>query len=150
MTTTDNAVTGNDDAAVTLTDVAPAISVVKTADPVSLPEPGGDVAFHVKVTNTSASSDPLRSDVAVDDMFGNLSTGRARAPVPPVTLRRVGRTTCSFTGAVAGNAGGTHMNVVTASGHDDDGQRGHRQRRRDGDVDGRGAGDHGDKTVGSR
>jgi len=53
-------VSAQDDATVTLTDSAPSIKVTKTADPVSLPEPGGSVTYTVKVENTSpASSDPL-------------------------------------------------------------------------------------------
>ncbi len=43
-----------DDATVTITDVASTINVVKTANPTSLPEPGGNVTFTVQVTNTSS------------------------------------------------------------------------------------------------
>ena len=112
-------VSGHDDATVALTDVAPSVSVVKTADPVSLPEPGGDVSFHVVVTNTSVSSDPVVITSLSDDVYGNLS-GKGTCPVVPVTLQKGETIDCSFTGAVAGNAGTSHTDVVTAQGHDDE------------------------------
>ena len=49
-----NPVSDEDDATVTITNVASSIVVTKTADPVSLPEPGGNASFDVKVENTSA------------------------------------------------------------------------------------------------
>ena len=45
-------VTDSDDATVTVTGVAPAITVTKTASPSTVPEPGGDVTFTVVVDNT--------------------------------------------------------------------------------------------------
>ena len=39
-----NPVSDEDDATVTITDVAASIQVTKTADPVSLPEPGGNAS----------------------------------------------------------------------------------------------------------
>ena len=42
-----------DSASVEVTDVAPTITVDKTADPTTLPEPGGTFTFKVKVTNGS-------------------------------------------------------------------------------------------------
>ena len=65
-------VSDDDDATVRITDVAPSISVVKTADPVSLPEPGGDVVFTVTVENKSVSSDPVTLTSLVDSLFGDL------------------------------------------------------------------------------
>ena len=51
-------VTDNDFAEVEITDIVPSIKVTKTADPVTLPEPG-PVEFTVEVENTSVSSDPV-------------------------------------------------------------------------------------------
>ena len=70
--------TDTDDATVTRTDVAPTITVDKTADPTTVSEFGGNVTFTVKVTNTVA--EPVTLDGAVDDQFGNLD-GRRRQPV---------------------------------------------------------------------
>ena len=120
----DDEVTGSATATVTLTDVAPSISVVKTADPVSLPEPGGDVSFRVVVTNTSvSSSDPVTITSLTDDVYGNL-VGQGTCPMladMPVTLAKGASIDCVFTGAVVGNAGESHKDIVTAVGHDDDG-----------------------------
>ena len=40
----------------TITDVGRSIEVTKTANPTSLPEPGGNVSFSVDVKNTSRST----------------------------------------------------------------------------------------------
>ena len=112
-------VSDDDDATVRITDVLPSISVEKSAVPGSLPEPGGDVQFHVVVTNTSVSSDPVVITSLTDDVYGELS-GKGTCPSVPVTLQKGETIDCSFTGAVAGNAGSTHTDVVTAQGHDDE------------------------------
>ena len=60
-----NPVSDEDDATVTITDLGSSILVTKTADPVSLPEPGGNASFSVTVKNTFCSRlghdhEPLR------------------------------------------------------------------------------------------
>ena len=52
-----NAATASDDATVSLTNVLSSLSVTKTPDPASLPEPGGDVDFTYTVTNDSSVDD---------------------------------------------------------------------------------------------
>jgi hypothetical protein len=42
-----------DDETVTVTDVEPTVELVKSADPIALPEPGGDFEFTLTITNTS-------------------------------------------------------------------------------------------------
>ena len=113
-----NPVSDEDDATVTITDVAATIVVTKTADPTSLPEPGGDVSFSVKVENTSAVDSVTITSLS-DDVYGNLD-GKGSCDVPQ-TIAAGGSYSCSFTGAVSGNAGSSHTDVVTASGTDDDG-----------------------------
>ena len=119
-------VSATDDAVVTLTDRTPAIVVTKTADPVSLPEPGGSVTYTVKVENASpASSDPLTLSSLVDDTFGNLvdDAGNAQISESTCVLGTIapGATyECSFKAQVVGNAGLVHEDTVTAKGHDDD------------------------------
>ena len=113
-----NPVSDEDDATVTITDVAATIVVTKTADPTSLPEPGGDVSFSVKVENTSAVDSVTITSLS-DDVYGNLD-GKGSCDAPQ-TIAAGGSYSCSFTGAVSGNAGSSHTDVVTASGTDDDG-----------------------------
>ena len=113
-----NPVSDEDDATVTITDVAATIVVTKTADPTSLPEPGGDASFSVKVENTSAVDSVTITSLS-DDVYGDLD-GKGSCDVPQ-TIAAGGSYSCSFTGAVSGNAGSSHTDVVTASGTDDDG-----------------------------
>ncbi|MCB0996004.1 MAG: hypothetical protein KDB21_12985, partial [Acidimicrobiales bacterium] len=49
-----------DDATVTVLDALPTVSVVKTASPLTVPEPGGEVSFSVTVTNTSPEAEPVQ------------------------------------------------------------------------------------------
>src|SRR5215204_5117417 len=119
-------VTDNDGADVDITDVAPSIDVTKTADPTSVPEPGGPVQFTVQVANTSLSTDPVTITSLVDDPDG-------AGPAGPIDLNGQGTCsvpqtiepgetyTCKFTRSIAGNAGDVKTDVVTALGHDDDG-----------------------------
>ncbi len=65
-------VTDNDDATVTLVNVAPTVGVVKTANPLTRPEPGGEFTFTVVVTNTGGESVTITS--LTDDVYGNLFT----------------------------------------------------------------------------
>ncbi|MCA1683894.1 MAG: DUF11 domain-containing protein, partial [Actinobacteria bacterium] len=112
-------VTDTDDAVVTLTDVLPSITVVKTADPLSRPEPGGDFNFTVVVTNTSI--EPIQLTSLNDNVYGNLD-GRGTCDVtpPPVLPANGGTYSCTFTGPFAGQAGASQTDIVTATGVDDD------------------------------
>ena len=115
-----NPVSGSDDATVTINDVQPAISVIKTADPIEVNEPGGNVSFNVLVTNNSVSSDPVTINTLVDNIHGNLN-GQGTCSVPQVIAGNGGTYSCSFTDVVAGNAGDIETDTVTASGADDEG-----------------------------
>ena len=64
----------------TYTDVAPAINIVKTVDPLTVLEDdhtGGNVTYTYKLTNTSPAGefDPLTITSLVDDKAGNILTG---------------------------------------------------------------------------
>ncbi|MBA2283727.1 MAG: hypothetical protein H0W25_21170 [Acidimicrobiia bacterium] len=101
-------------------DVGSSIAVAKEADTATVPEPGGSATFLVSVTNTS-SRDAVTITTLSDDVYGNLD-GRGTCDVTPaVTLAPGASYACAFSGVVAGNAGSTHTDVVTASGTDDDG-----------------------------
>ena len=92
--------------------------MTKSATPTSLPEPGGNATFDVTVKNTSAV-DSVTITSLIDNVYGNLD-GKGSCDVP-FNLAPGASYSCSFTGAVSGNAGSTHTDVVTASGTDDDG-----------------------------
>ena len=114
-----NTVSGNDDATATIVDRAPALSLTKTANPTQVLETGGNVTFAVVVRNDSlASSDPVTITTLTDDIYGSLN-GMGTCAVPQ-TIAAGGSYSCSFTGFVGGNAGGSQTDVVTASGTDDE------------------------------
>jgi hypothetical protein len=113
-----NAVSDDDDAMVEVTDVASAIEIVKTADPTSVDEPGGDVTFSLVVNNLS-SVDSVTIDTLTDSEYGGINGG-SECPVPQ-TIAAGDSYSCSFTRAVSGNAGDVVTNTATASGNDDDG-----------------------------
>ena len=99
-------------------DTPSSILVTKTADPVSVPEPGGNVSFSVSVKNTSAVDSVTITSLS-DNVYGDLD-GKGTCDVPQ-TIAAGATYSCSFSGAVSGNAGSSHTDVVTASGTDDDG-----------------------------
>ena len=113
-----NAVSDSDDATVTITNVPSSIAVTKSASPVSIQEPGGTVTFAVSVKNTSAVDSVTITSLS-DNIYGNLD-GKGTCDVPQ-TLAPGASYNCSFTGAVSGAPGSSHVDVVTASGTDDDG-----------------------------
>ncbi len=113
-----NSDTASDDATVTFTDVLPDITVLKTGDPVAVPETGGLVEFTFRVTNNSLEAAAITA--LTDDKFGIL-TGDADCKVGTVLA---GGAYCAFDatfGIPAGDFPGTHVNVFTATVTDGDG-----------------------------
>ena len=89
------------------------IVVQKDGNPTSMPEPGGDAQFTVRVSNGSGVDVNL---IALDDdKFGNLD-GKGTCQVPQVLTAGGGSYTCTFTGAVSGTPTTPHVNTVTATG----------------------------------
>jgi hypothetical protein len=111
--------TDDDDAVVTITDIPPVITVVKTATPLVRNEPGGSFTFDVLITNTGTET--VTIDTLTDDVYGNLN-GRGTCQVGAV-LQPAGTYRCSFNGDFFGNAGASQTDTVTASGVDNDGTR---------------------------
>jgi uncharacterized repeat protein (TIGR01451 family) len=116
-------VTASDDASVGIADVAPTITLAKTATPSSVPEPGGPVSYSLTLTNTSVEpvtithlTDQVGTDPAVDVTGIDGSTCHL-----PHTVALGGTYSCAFTLAVAGDAGAMVTDVVTATATDDDG-----------------------------
>jgi hypothetical protein len=119
-----NTDTEEDDATVTFSDVAPTISIVKTASPTSVPETGGSVTFSVLVTNTGAEAVTL--DSLRDDVFGDVADGSNTA-ISNTTCSLTqslpasgGSYSCSFTATISGQQGTVHVNDLLAAATDDD------------------------------
>jgi len=112
-------VQASDEATVLITNVPSAIEVTKTARPFWLMYPGGEVTYSFTVKNVSPV-DVVTIDRLIDSIYGDLN-GKGTCRVPQ-RLSVGGSFSCSFATYVSGEAGQRHVNTVTASGVDDDGQ----------------------------
>jgi uncharacterized repeat protein (TIGR01451 family) len=119
-----NAVSDSDDATVTITNLASAITVTKTANP-TVVQDSGPVAFTVVVRNDSAV-DTVYIQALTDSIYGNLNPrgtcsledGVDEGPAGSRRILPSASYTCTFTETVSR----TETNVVTAVGVDDDEQ----------------------------
>lgn len=116
----DNQISGSDDASVAILDVVPVISVVKTAVPIEVLEPGGDVTFTVVVNNDSVATDSVTIDTLEDNIYGDLTAVENSTCNVSQTIPAADSYTCLFTVRVEGNAGYLETDTVTASGVDDE------------------------------
>lgn len=111
----------DDSADVTFNDVLPLITVVKTADPTTVPAPSAPTTYFITVTNLSTEAVTLNS--LDDDIYGDLN-GQGDCTVPQA-LAASGETgdsySCSFVAPVDAFFGETLTDVVTATAVDDDG-----------------------------
>ena len=116
-------VSDSDTADVRITDAESSIEVIKTADPTSLTEPGGDVTFTVDVTNTSAVDTITLTTIEDDEDNDGVNDVTYNAiDICATTVLAPGEsTTCTFTHNVSGSAGDTITDEVTANGTDDEG-----------------------------
>jgi uncharacterized repeat protein (TIGR01451 family) len=97
-------------------DEAPAISVVKSADPTLVPEIGDDVTFTITVRNIGNVDLTLIS--LLDDIFGDLdNVGDCDVPQDLAPLQEY---SCSFTELVSGEVGISHVNTVSATAVDNE------------------------------
>ena len=115
-------VAGSATCTITNNDVPPgqgSISVSKSADPTTLKEPGGPVAYSVTITNTSVDVNVTITNV-VDDKFGDLddSGGNGCFDVP-INLVPGEKVNCTFQKTISGPGGTSHVNVVTVNGQDE-------------------------------
>lgn len=110
----------NDSAAVTvsLSDVLPAIAVVKMASPTEIPAPGGEITFSVAVSNIGGV-EAVSLFGLVDDIHGNLD-GRGTCSVPQA-LGVASTYGCQFTAEVLGAPGDVEIDTITATAQDDEG-----------------------------
>jgi hypothetical protein len=107
---------------VEFTDVSPAVTVAKFAEPDYLPEPGGMVQFTVRVTNPGG--EPVRVTALFDESLGDLN-GRGTCSVPSegLMLASGGLYLCAFEAEVWGSAGESRTNTVRITALDDEGNR---------------------------
>jgi len=91
----------------------------KTADPVSLPEPGGVVTFTVVISNSQSSQD-FSVTTLQDDIYGDIADpanpnlNSTTCSLPSILLALGSSYTCSFQAAVTGEPG-TYTDIVTAT-----------------------------------
>ncbi|HZR82167.1 MAG TPA: hypothetical protein VFD92_13815, partial [Candidatus Binatia bacterium] len=114
-----NLVFDSDSEIVTITDLPSAMTVVKTANPTQVDEPGGVVTFDVDVRNQSVA-DAVTIHSLIDSIHGNLD-GQGTCSVPQ-TISPGGSYSCSFQATITGHGGYTEVDVVTAKATDDDGE----------------------------
>ncbi|MCA1683944.1 MAG: hypothetical protein LC708_02290, partial [Actinobacteria bacterium] len=105
-------------ATVTITDIPPAIRIVKTPDPLSRPEPGGTFRFTLTITNPSF--EPITTTSLVDDIYGDLN-GRGSCAIGVLLPANGGTYSCAFDGEFRGRAGDSQTDTVTVTAVDDDG-----------------------------
>jgi uncharacterized repeat protein (TIGR01451 family) len=113
-----NTVQAQAQATVFLTNVQPTISVTKTPNPTSRPEPGGDFTFTVVVGNTGVN--PVTITSLTDNVYGDLTT-RANSTcntAPGTVLQPGGTYTCQFTAPFTGTGGQSQTDTVTATARD--------------------------------
>ncbi|WP_182052891.1 hypothetical protein [Vibrio sp. B1FIG11] len=108
---------------VQITNVPPAITVVKSADKDEVLEPGEDVTFTFEVTNDSGTFDsPIELVSLVDTIYGDLSAIGAESDCldNPVTIAFGATYSCTLSVYVEGNAGDSFTNTVTATAKDNE------------------------------
>ena len=113
-----NEATASADQTVTVTNVAPDISVTKTANPTAVPETGGSVVFTYVVTNNN-SFEAATITVLSDDKFGALA-GDADCKVGTVLASGASCTFAATFTVPAGDYPGSHVNVFTATAKDNE------------------------------
>jgi hypothetical protein len=116
----ENEASASESATVDIKNVDSTIELIKTASQTMIDEPGANVVFTFKVTNTSLV-DTVTIYTLLDDVYGDLDGQGTCEVTPPVSLAPNASYTCSATFYVAGEPGSV-KNVGTASGLDDDGK----------------------------
>ncbi len=105
-----------DEVTVTVTDVLPTITVEKTPSVSSVDEPGANVTFTFKVTNTSV--EPVEITSLSDDKFGTLA-GDDDCKLGTI-LAIDGSCEFSEIHMISGTGGDIHTNIFTAEAEDNE------------------------------
>jgi len=108
----DNQAQDDDDATVTFVDVITMIQVIKTANPTSVPETGGEVTFTVEVQNIG--TEPVTLTKAIDTEFGTFDIDE----FDDLTLEVGQKTNLSFSRFVNGEPTTQHENFFTVTAED--------------------------------
>jgi len=107
--------TAMDDVVIAITEaLEPSLGLTLTADPTSLPEPGGDVGFEVEVTNTGLIS--VTVTALEENVIGNLDERGSCAL--PFVLEPSATASCQYTANISGSGGQQLTRSVTATGND--------------------------------
>ena len=115
-----NPVSKSDSATVTVNNVPSKIELIKTANPTSLQEPGGNVTYTYTINNLS-SVDTVTINSLTDNILGDLN-GQGDCTLPQVlaTNGGINSYTCMVIAPAPGDAGSSVTNTATANGIDDD------------------------------
>ncbi len=109
----------DDSETVNVTDVLPDISVTKTANKTSIPFSGADVIFTFVIRNNSVEN--VEIFYINDSVFGDLlPEALAQFGGSPISIAPASTFTFTITRWVEGEAGGTHYDVVTTKGRDNE------------------------------
>ncbi len=103
-----NDTSATDDETVTFDDVLPTVELIKTADPLTLPEPGGDFVFTLTIHNSSAEAVTITA--LTDD---NALSAECLALVG-TSLPAGGTVTCTY--PVSHSEAGTYDNTALVDG----------------------------------
>ena len=94
------------------------IEVTKTASPITIAEPGGEITYTVSIKNTATIESVVISSI-IDDKFGNIGTSadadNTCDDLIGDTIAAQQTVQCTFKGDVWGNAGDRHTNTVTGT-----------------------------------
>jgi hypothetical protein len=117
--------TDDDSHTITATNVAPDITIVKTA-PNEISEGGADVTYHFAITASAdnASTDPVTVTSLADDVLGDLLAAAIAANGGNPIVLNPGETfefDYNPDGDLVLNAGASETNTVTVHGEDDEG-----------------------------
>jgi len=107
--------TDSDDATVSFLNTlpsAPALSLVKSASPVSLPAPGGNVTYSVLVANSGDAGPAITVTSLVDSPYGDLAGMGNCGALIGTSLAAGESAECSFDIAVSGAAGDVIPDIV--------------------------------------
>ncbi len=108
-----NTASDTDDATVTVTDLQPTVELTKTADPLTLPEPGGDFVFTLTIHNPSPEAVTITA--LTDD---NALSAECLALVG-TSLAPGGTVTCTY--PVSHSEAGTYDNTAFVTVEDNEG-----------------------------
>ena len=125
-----NTATDTDDATVTIT-AAPSIRVDKTADPSTLPEPGGTFTFRSWSPTPAPSRSPSPPSPTTSTATSPPGAGSTcGALIGTVLAPAATSAPCTFPGTFTGPAGASQTDIVTVTGQSPAGTDRHRHRRR--------------------